>query len=598
MMMIASNAVAHLHDEHYADPFDRRNLDHRCWLFVGGRKAASLDGIWRFTPDLFEEGLRQHWYRAAPRDEAARTSPWDGDPDTGYRMRVPSCWNLARKEWAHFEGSAWYSRRFRHRAGAPGERVFLRVGAANYDTRVFLNGVFLGNHVGGSTPFFCELTAGLQDDNRLDLCVNNERRATRVPTRHFDWFNYGGIHRSVALFRVPAVHIRDAHVRLGDHGIAIDVELSDESATGDVRIRIPELRIDSRIAAVNGRAAGVIAATPALWSPRRPVLHDVEIAFGEDRVRDRVGFRRIAIDGRDIMLNGEPILLKGACVHEDDLATGRVTGEADIRRRMRHIRELSGNFLRLAHYPHDERVARIADEEGVLLWAEIPVYWAVAFADPATYRDAENQLVELIRRDRNRASVIIWGVGNENADTDARLAFMSGLAACARRWDPARLVSAACLVNKKARRIEDRLVPHLDVIGINEYYGWYEPDVADLLAIGRNSTIDRPVVITEVGAEAPCGRRGAAGVMFTENKMVEVYRAQTQAIAACDWIVGMSAWILYDFRSERRQNRHQRGFNRKGLIAADKRSKKRAFGVLRDFYRDWSRGNWGGTGEG
>jgi beta-glucuronidase len=580
-----SNTLDHLHDERFGDAFDRRNLDHRTMIFVGGRKHESLDGVWRFTPDVFDEGLRQHWYRDEGVPAAQRTSPWDGDPATGYALRVPSCWNLARPEWRHFEGSAWLSRDFSFRPGRPGERVFLRVGAASGDAKVFVNGRFLGNHVGGSTPFFVELTGRLGPRNRLTLCVSNARRADGVPMHHFDWFNYGGIYREVTLLRVPPVFVRDLFVRLDGDAIALDGTVSDRTARGRARLRIAGL-LDTTVPVANGRVQRRIKAAPRLWSPERPQLYDVAFTFGTDTVRDRVGFRTIAVSGTEILLNGTPIRLKGACVHEDDLATGRVTSAADIRRRFAHLKALGGNFLRLAHYPHHELVAQLADRHGVLLWSEIPVYWAIDFASRRTLADATNQLSELIKRDRNRASVVLWGVGNENADTDARLAFMRRLARTAKALDPSRLVAAACLVNKRAKRIDDRLARHLDVVGINEYYGWYDPEIAALDAIGRNSAPRKPVVITEFGAEAPAGQRGRG--LFGEQRMVQVYRAQAAALGRNAWIKGAAAWLLYDFRSERRQNAFQRGFNRKGLIAADKRTKKGAFTVLRDFYRRWT----------
>ena len=257
-----------------------------------------------------------------------------------------------------------------------------------------------------------------------------------------------------------------------------------------------------------------------------------------------------------------------------------------MRRRFQHAKELGCNFLRLAHYPHHELSAEIADEVGLLLWEEVPVYWAIDFPNPATYKDAENQLIELIKRDFNRASVILWSVGNENADTDARLAFMSGLAKAAKAHDPSRLVSAACLVNHKKIKIEDRLAEFLDVIGVNEYYGWYNPNYDELVQLGRNSNPDKPVIITETGADARAGEHGSRSDKFTEEYMEEVYRRQIAMIRTLDYVKGMSPWLLYDFRASRRFNRYQQGFNRKGLIAADKQTKKLAFYVLQQFYRE------------
>ncbi len=243
---------------------------------------------------------------------------------------------------------------------------------------------------------------------------------------------------------------------------------------------------------------------------------------------------------------------------------GRTTSKADIRRRFEHIRSLGCNAARLAHYPHHEDTARIADEMGILLWQEIPVYWAIDFANPETLRDASNQLDEMIVRDFNRASVILWGVGNENADTDARLFFMRSLAEQAREQDPTRLIGAACLINRKDFRIEDRLAEHLDVIGLNEYFGWYEEGYEGLLKLLANSNPDRPVVISETGAEAAPGFRDNSHLLFSEDRQAAMLSEQVRIGDACPYIAGIFPWLLYDFRSQRRQTRYQQGWNRKG----------------------------------
>jgi beta-glucuronidase len=351
------------------------------------------------------------------------------------------------------------------------------------------------------------------------------------------------------------------------------------------RLSIPGLGLELKIPLDSfGNGKIEFAANPQLWSPDTPVLYDAEVVYGGDKIGDRVGFRQIERRGTDIVLNGEPLFLRGISVHEDDAALGKVTNEADLRARFDHARELGCNYLRLAHYPHHELAAQLADELGFLLWEEIPVYWAIDFENPATYRDAENQLSELIKRDRNRASVVIWSVGNENPDTDARLDFMKNLAETAKRLDPTRLTSAACLVNHARNRIEDRLAQHIDVIGLNEYYGWYEEDFEDLAAIGENSDPDRPVVISETGADGVIGGKGPKTGLFSEDYMAEVYTKQIATLRRLAYVKGMSPWILYDFRVERRQNIFQNGYNHKGLIAADKKTKKKAFHILAEYY--------------
>jgi beta-glucuronidase len=509
--------------------------------------------------------------------------PRDHETAAADFLPVPACWTMARPEWRFFEGAGWYERNFDWNGDA--ERVILRVGAANYQALVFLNGMFLAVHRGGSTPFCVELTAHVQPGaNRLMIQVDNRRRADRVPMHHFDWFNHGGIYREVDLLPLPRVFIRDLSASLTRHGrISLGIQLSDP-IDGAAQIAISELNIKAELLVIAGQGHLELDAQTELWSPAAPRLYTLEAQFGADRVVDRVGFRDIRVQGHDILLNGESIFLRGVCVHEDDELLGKVTNDADIRRRFIHAKELGCNFLRLAHYPHHERVAEIADEVGLLLWAEIPVYWAVDFANPDTYADAENQLLELINRDRNRASVIIWGVGNENADTNARAAFMSRLAEAARRADQTRLVSAACLINRSTFTIEDRLASHLDVIGLNEYFGWYEPDFNGLERLLANSQPDRPVVISEVGADALAGHRGGLRELFTEDCQAEIYRRQFAIIAKATWLRGFCPWLLYDFRSARRQTRFQRGFNRKGLMAEDKATKKLAFSVIAEHY--------------
>ena len=587
--MTVEDPFAHLHDEDYAAAFSRDWAGAGSLVDPGGRAVQSLDGDWEMTLDPFDEGLRQRWYALDDAPPERWKVPRDYDPGGADMVPVPSCWNLLRPELKHYEGAVWYVCRF---AAAPAAdtRQLLQFGAANYAARVFLNGRFVGAHRGGSTPFTLDATHSLvAGTNCLMVHVENRRRNDRVPMSHFDWFNYGGLHRSVSLMQVPAVHIKNFAVHLAaesDTAIEVRVELC-AHVDAAARIRVAELGLDLPIDIANGIGTARIGATPELWSPERPRLYDIEIACGSDRVQERVGFRRIATRGTDILLNGSPIRLKGACVHEDDIARGRCTDAADIARRFADLKALGGNFLRLSHYPHDPLVARMADEAGILLWAEIPVYWAIDFANPDTYADAENQLLELVARDRNRASVILWGVGNENADTDARYRFMASLADAAKRADPTRLVSAACLVNREKFRIEDRLAAKLDVIGLNEYFGWYEPDPKDLARLLANSAPDKPLLISETGADAVAGLHGPEALLFGEERQAAFFRNQLDILRLFPYVQGIAVWLLYDFRSERRQTRFQRGWNRKGLIAEDKTTRKAAFAALRDAWVNW-----------
>ena len=582
-----SNYQPQIHDDKYAAAYLSMPLDNRGLIDASGRETESLDGQWSFGVDWYDTCLRSRWFTERNRDESGRPLPLDYDWKAWETMTVPSCWNMEREELRYFEGSGVYTREFPYLPRLPGERAFLRFEGAQYRTTVFLNGVCLGTHNGGSTPFCAEITRAVKEDNRIIVVVDARRRRDRVPEENTDWFHYGGIYRDVLLLRTPSVFIRDWFLRLvpddGYRTIALDLRVPG-AGSAEARLRIPDLRIDVPVPVVNGAAIIRIPARPELWSPESPRLYGFEIECGGDRVRDRIGFRHIRIEGENILLNGKPYYLRGICVHEDHLTKGKTTDEATIRSTIAHVKELNANYIRLAHYPHDGRFARIADEEGVLLWAEVPVYWAVDFSNPAVLADAENQVSELVLRDRNRAAVAIWAVGNENADTDERLSFMSRLVEVARSLDGTRPVSAACLIDHEKLAIRDRLAEFLDIIGVNEYYGWYDPDFDKLSRVLENSRPGKPVVVCEFGADARAGFRGRADELFSEDMQARLYERQLEILGACPYVKGLSPWILYDFRSPRRINGRQEGFNRKGLIDADRVTTKMAFDVLRDYY--------------
>jgi beta-glucuronidase len=594
----SGNYVSDIHNEDYENEYLESRLDSSSLINIAGRETESLNGRWNFAADLYDTCRRAHWYKSKRFDTDGREIPLDYDWEGWDRIKVPASWNLEKPELHYFEGSGLYTRTFRYFPKTSGERLLLRFEGAACRITVFLNGKFIGTHDGASTPFNADISDAVETENRIVIVADARRSPVRIPTDNTDWFNYGGIYRDVYLVRVPPVFIKDWFVRLSSDGtystILADVTVASANgsqANGTAYLKIPGLSIEQEIAIKDGRGEVKISARPELWSPDNPKLYDVSVSFSSgidigDVVNDRIGFREIKANGREISLNGKKIFLCGVCVHEDHFALGKTTTEEIIRQTIRDLKEMNGIYLRLAHYPHDARFARIADEEGVLLWEEVPVYWAVAFDNPGTYADAENQLSELVLRDRNRASVIIWSVGNENADTDSRLAFMSKLAQKAKVLDGSRLVSAACLIKHEKLQIEDRLADFLDVIGINEYYGWYDPDFEKLPKILANSNPEKPVLVCEFGGAARLGQRGSVDELWTEDKQKRLYEQQVETFKKCPYIAGTTPWILYDFRCPRRLNRYQEGFNRKGLIDADRKTRKPAFYVMQKFYEE------------
>lgn len=575
----------HLHLRTYDAKLHTAPIGAESLIFTGGRNEESLDGMWKCMPDVFDTIIRKELYGPVKRDTNGMEIPTDYAFGDGFDIAIPGSVNLADPHFYLYEGSTVYTRAFTYYEEKKGERVFIRFGAANYECRVFLNGEYLGRHIGGFTPFAIELTGKLKEKNELLVIVNNRRSFEQVPSENYDWFNYGGLTRSVSLYRVPESFIKDLHVSLvpdGTYGhIKTGIEV--DGKIDEAVIRIPALGLEKKISLAGGHGEVILDASPELWSPDNPFLYEVSAEAGDDKVSDKVGFREIRTDGKKILLNGKEIFLKGICCHEESSKGGRSLSDEERMMILRTAKELGCNALRLTHYPHSERMSQLADEIGIMLWEEIPVYWLIDFENPETLLNASNQLKELMRRDYNRASVIIWSVGNENPDTDSRLNFMSKLASICKEYDKTRLVSAACLVNIDSMAICDRLCDVVDIISFNQYYGWYFRSYDGLKQILDNSHVDKPLMISETGAGCDYGHHGTAEELFTEEHQARVYEYQIRY--SDGRIQGFFPWILYDFRSPIRMNPYQTGCNRKGLVSDDKVHRKKAFYVLQEYYR-------------
>ncbi len=574
--------------EDYLGEYEDKQATVEDLIFDRSRKKESLNGLWHYAVDQYDTCIRQHWFAERYTDQNGFTMPVDYSFDEWPTMQLPCCWNTQSEKFELYDGSMVFTRKFRYEAQNK-EKVLLKIGAANYICRVFLNQEYLGMHRGGSTPAYFDVTGLLQAENRIIIQVDSTRRPEQVPTENTDWFNYGGVYRDIELIRLPETYIKRFQIALVSDGafnkIKVRVRLSEPVNTA-AQLRIDELGLCAEIPVTEGAGEAVLEAHPVLWCPENPKLYAVSLSCAGDEVSDEVGFREIRVQGHDILLNGKSIFLRGISAHEESVPNGKALTDEERLENIRLAKELGCNFMRAAHYPHDERMARLADREGILLWEEIPVYWAIRFTREKTYADARNQLLELIERDWNRASVIIWSVGNENADSDERLAFMKNLADTAHAADENRLVSAACLVSFRENAIADRLAEHLDVIGLNEYFGWYTPDFRLLPQLFENSHPTKPVIVTELGADALPGHHGTITDKGTEECQVYVYEKQVETLRGIDYVRGMTPWILYDFRCPRRTSVIQGYYNRKGLLNPEKTYKKPAFYVLQRYYQE------------
>lgn len=561
-----------------------------------GRETVSLGGRWNYIVDPMDTGIYKYHmtlqkphkrYFADRHFYQDKSTLIEYDFDKSPCLNVPGDWNSQSEKLYYYEGSVWY-RRLVDFHPVPGRRWFLYFGAVNYKCMVGLNNTILGTHKGGFTPFWFEVTDVLKEgENSLIVYVNNSRGVSEVPTINYDWWNYGGITRDVLLVSVPEVFITD--YRISFDGSMVDVSVNLDGGCRQVAVEIPELGIKKTACACKGAAHFRFKASPELWSPEHPRLYDITVRSDADSITDKVGFRTIRVEGEKILLNGEPVFLKGVAVHDETISPnpGRCRSEADVRALLEAAKDLGCNFLRLAHYPHSEQMVRLAEEMGFMLWEEIPCYWNIDWSSEETHANAENQLVEMISRDYNRAAVIIWSVANETPCTPERLDFLGKLISKARSLDPVRLVSAAMQKEKPDFYhpvVEDELISLTDIISFNQYYGWYDGKPADCDSVVWSIPRGKPVVISEFGGGALYGNHGSDSEMFTEEYLELLYRKNLSMLEKLPGLSGLCPWCLKDFRSPKRPlTGIQDDFNRKGLIDEQGR-RKQAFFVVKDFY--------------
>ena len=567
---------------------------------VEGRKTISLDGIWKTIVDPFENGYYD--YRRMPmkngygadKDITDKTVLQEYNFATDKTLFVPGDWNTQRPELYYYEGTVWYRNRFQYQL-KDSKRVFLHFAAVNYEAIVFVNGNEIGKHIGGFTPFNFEVTGLLKNgENSLVVKVDNKRAFDAVPTVNSDWWNYGGITRQVSLIEMPATFVRDYYLQLkkGDKNtISGWVQLDGNQSGRNVKVEIPELKISKSVTPdAKGFASFELSAKPTYWSPENPKLYDVTVSTDNESIADKVGFRTIETQGTKILLNGKSIFCRGVCIHEEAAYSNRraSTPEEDLIL-LQWAKDMGCNYVRLAHYPHNEQMIRQAEKLGLMVWSEIPCYWTIQWGNPATYKNAENQLSDMITRDKNRANIIIWSIANETPHGADRLSFLTRLAAKARELDPVRLVGAAMEkeeVKPGLMTVNDELGKVLDIISFNEYVGWYDglPEKCD--RVNWTFLEQKPVFISEFGGEGTYGYYGGKTDRFTEDYQEDMYIRSVNMLKRIPGLAGVTPWILKDFRSPRRQLPNlQDDFNRKGLVS-DQGQKKKAYFILKNWYKE------------
>ncbi|MFT7561231.1 MAG: beta-glucuronidase [Flavobacteriales bacterium] len=577
------------------------------------RSHTNLNGAWSIIVDPYENGFYNHRYEEHGNGyfkNAKTKKPSDlieYNFETSDKLQVPGDWNTQRQELFLYEGTIWYQRDFTLQKKTS-KRYVLYFDAVNYKATVYLNGVKLGEHEGGFTPFQFDIDSALMSgNNSVVVKVDNRRERNQIPTVNTDWWNYGGITRPVKVLALDKELISDYNFDYRDNTLHFSAMVDKSHSTNspskvELMVSIPELKYKKvftidRSGSVNAK----LNVKPELWSPESPKLYDIELSLVEKStaerstsgtvtgtVSDKIGFRSITVQGDEIFLNGESIFMRGISIHEESpRGDGRAWSEDDARTLLQWAKDLGCNFVRLAHYPHNENMLRMADEMGLMVWSEIPVYWTVLFEQEEVYNKAEQQLSEMISRDKNRASIILWSVANETPNHKARYRFLERLIKRTRELDSSRLVTAAMDTqgsNKYGKVIDDPLVKVVDVIGVNSYCGWYADTPESCADMKWQSSANKPVIISEFGAGALFGAHGSDQQRFTEENQALVYTNNLKMLDNMPFLRGVSPWILKDFRSPRRPLPNIQDFwNRKGLLS-ENGQKKQAWYVLREWY--------------
>jgi len=581
------------------------------------RNKLELSSIWDFQADPEETGEKNGWFNGLP---APRP------------LAVPGSWNEQYEDLYNYFGLGWYVKRTYIPAAWKSQRVYLRVGSANYCGTVFVNGMKIGAHEGGHLPFEFDITDQVKwnAENIIAISVENHLTPTRVPSGNLgssletgnnmtgypsstvDFFPFAGVHRPVILYSVPNVHLTDVTVATEIDGenarVKVKAQINGKQDKGCL-ILAGEKTVEVPVAFKDGLAEAVISVESArLWSEKAPYLYDLTIVTSADKYSLKIGIRSVEVRGKQILLNGQPIQLKGYGRHEDFIASGKGLNLPLLVKDYALMRWTGANSYRTSHYPYSEEEMQLADREGFLIIDETPCasLHFESLENMAARKQTSLRFVdELIARDKNHPSVIMWSVANEPTPNEmmarftggavdtardaASAAFLNDLLARARQRDATRPVTLTGLMGAPAEWLSN-----CDVVCINRYWGWYvmQGQLDKALAMLDQELDDtwemfgKPVIVSEFGADTQPGLHGHPALMWTEEYQAAFIRGYLEVAARKDFVVGMHVWNFADFAAIQSVMRVG-GQNMKGVFTRTRQPKMAAH-VLRE---KWTRSN-------
>jgi beta-glucuronidase len=578
------------------------------------RNRLDLSGIWDFKADPDQVGETNGWFNGL-----AESRP----------IAVPGSWNEQYEDLFGYLGLAWYVTRTYVPRSWKGQRLFIRVGSANYFGTVYVNGEKVGSHEGGHLPFAFEITDQVKWDqeNVVAISVENELKPTRVPSGNlnsalsmfmstprttFDFYPFAGLHRPVVLYTVPHTHIEDVAVitdiESADGTVTVTARLNQPlTAQGTVTLKSGDAPLKAQLTFKDGVAEAKLRVPNArFWSDKDPYLYDLTVATDSDRYTLQIGIRTVAVQGGQLLLNGAPVQLNGYGRHEDFIASGKGLNLPLMVKDYGLMRWTGANSYRTSHYPYSEEEMMLADREGFLIIDEIPAVSLQFDNDESVavrLRMCLQQIDELVARDKNHPSVVMWCVANEPMPRNFGVGSISGttekdpseemgkvfletLLQRARDLDPTRLVTLVTVMGGPQSWMEK-----CDVVCMNRYWGWYTlGGELDKARVALEQELDqvwelwrRPIIMTEFGADTMAGMHGHPNVMWTEEYQADYIRLHLEVAAARDFVAGMQVWNFADFAAVQSIARVG-GLNMKGIFTRTRQPKMAAH-VLREFWR-------------
>ena len=625
--------------------------------WIDSRKLTSLNGVWSYIVDPMNNGLPEtSFFGGFPQNKTQITGMEliEYNFESASKLNIPGAWNAQDERLFFYQGPVWLYKKI-NLSPSVDNLTHIYFEGSNFRTKVFINGQVVGEFKGGYVPFNFEITEYIKEGENIILVqTDNSLDSTTVPTNKTDWWPWGGLIGDVYLVETPKAFIQNAYLQLKQNKkneITFKLKLVNSKRNTKVSIEIPELNFKrSFYADQQGMVKKTIKLDPQLWSPSNPKLYEVNISTSNDFISDRIGFRHIHTEGKKIFLNGNPIKFKGISMHAEPIGeAGPAFSKKHFQDLLRTSKDLNVNFVRAAHYPYSRHLAKVADEMGLLLWEEVPVYWNIDWSNPETLNIANNQISRLIERDWNRSSVGVWSIANETPFSDERMEFLKNLLETIELKDQSRLTTAALLsgseeqfkllvlvlaiqginsewVSSKEKfifksilsqanvtaeaklnfsiSIDDPLGELVDIISYNEYFGWYYTTfLAEQIQIKEGtlrrlmfeiiediqitSPYNKPIHLSEFGAGAKFGIKDSNKI-WSEQYQAKVYNHQLRMILNNPQIQGITPWILKDFRAMLRPLPGIQDFyNRKGLID-ENGNRKEAFKILQKFYEE----NW------